>query len=390
MRMRARRLCLLGVWILSLVSISMYGGAVSYGFFFGVTLLPLILLIYLGLVYWRFKLYQKIEGREMECGKPVPFFFVLQNEDYLPFVSVSVKLFSSFSYVEKMPEGVEYELLPGESYRYDTKLICRYRGEYEVGVKEILVTDFLKIFRLRYRVPETIRVSVLPKLTHVSRLNSIGNLSVLLQRDISHGDTEPDVVVRDYVAGDAWKQIHWKATAREQKLKIRNRIGEENQGIALLCDTKRYSRDIKKYLPVENKLLEVALSLTLFLTERNMGVCTYFGQDGLVKQQVEDLKTFDEFYEAVSRITYREEEDVLQTLTFMVRRGELLHSKVLFLVLHEMTEAILQLTTQLAEIGILMILYVVTEENIDSYIRQSNERRQIIAIPVEAELEGRL
>lgn len=388
--MRVHRLCLIGLWLLSLVAISVYGGAISYVFFFGMTLLPVVLLAYLALVYWRFKIYQKLEGWNIVCGEPVSYFFVLQNDDFIPFTSVSVRLFSSFSYVEKVPEGVEYELLPGENYKYETKLVCRYRGEYEVGVKEIVVTDFLRIFRLRYRVPETIRAVVLPRIPRVTELNSIGNLSVLLHRDTSQGDTEPDAVVRDYVAGDALKQIHWKATAREQKLKVRNRIGEENQGIAILCDTKRYSSEMKKYLPVENRLLEATLALGLFLAEQDIGFHAYFGQNGLRKQHVEGLKTFDEFYEYVSKIVYSEDEDVLQTLTMLAKQGEIIYCKVLFIILHEITADIMQLTDRLAEMGILLVLYVITEENIDEYSKQSNERRKIIAVPVEAEPEGRL
>lgn len=388
--MRTHRLCLLGLWILSLVAISFYGGAVSYGFFFGITLLPVLLLVYLALVYWRFKIYQKVEGRNVVCGKPKSYFFVLQNDDYFPFASISVKLFSSFSYVEKIPEGIEYELLPGDKFTYETKLICKYRGEYEVGVKEIVMTDFLRVFRLRYRIPETIKVTVLPKLTHVSELNSIGNLSVLLQREAFGADTEPDVVVRDYMAGDALKQVHWKATAREQKLKIRNRIGEENQGISLLCDTKRYSKNMKEYLPVESKMLEAFFALAYFLAENNVEFNAYYGQKGLVRTHVSGITCFDGFYDEVSQIVYSEDEDIVRELKALLERGEIMHSKVLFCVLHEMTEEIQQLTARLAEMGLVMILYVITDEKMEDYIRQSNERRKIIAIPVEAELEGRL
>ena len=352
--------------------------------------MPVVLLVYLALVYWRFKLYQKVEGRDMVCGKPMPYFFVLQNDDFFPFAGVSVKMFSTFSYVEKMPEGVGYELLPGDKYTYETKLICRYRGEYEVGVKEIIVTDFLRIFRFRYRINETIKALVLPKVTHVTTLNSIGNLSVLSQREVFGADKEPDVVVRDYMAGDALKQIQWKATARAQKLKTRNRIGEENQGIALLCDTERYSQDMREYLPVENKLLEILLALAIFLAEHNVEFNTFYGQNGLIKRHVEGIRDFDDLYERVSKIVYSKDEDMLQTLTMLVERGEIMHSKVVFAVLHEMTDKIMLLTTRLSEMGMIMILYVVTDKNIEEYIRQSNERRKIIAIPVEAELEGRL
>mgnify|MGYP006334952541 FL=1 len=98
-----RRWILFGVWILSLVGISFYGGAVSYGFFFGVTLIPLISLAYLLSVYIFFRIYQKVESRDMVCGQPAPYFFILQNDSVIPFSGVSVKLFSSFSFVENTP-----------------------------------------------------------------------------------------------------------------------------------------------------------------------------------------------------------------------------------------------------------------------------------------------
>ena len=81
----------------------------------------------------------------------MPYYFVLPNETFYSFAGLSIRLFSGFSYVLDMPEDEEYELLPGDNYTYRTKLVCKYRGEYEVGVKEIILTDFLKLFRFHKR-----------------------------------------------------------------------------------------------------------------------------------------------------------------------------------------------------------------------------------------------
>ncbi|MDE6883329.1 MAG: hypothetical protein K2P48_09465, partial [Lachnospiraceae bacterium] len=62
---RLRRWALLGLWLLSLSVISFYGGAVSYGFFFGVALVPVVSAVYLLAVYFRFKIYQKLESRNV-------------------------------------------------------------------------------------------------------------------------------------------------------------------------------------------------------------------------------------------------------------------------------------------------------------------------------------
>ena len=388
--LKIRRWILFGLWILSLIAISFYGGTISYGFFFAITLLPLISFAYLVLVYFFFRIYQKVESRDMVCGQQTPYFFILQNDGYYPFASVSVRLFSSFSYVEKMPENTEYELLHGDKYVFETKLTCKYRGEYEVGVKEVIVTDFFRLFCLRYRIPSTIRALVKPRITKITNLESIGEMLGLLQKESIQADSEPDVVVRDYVVGDALKQISWKATAREQKLKVRKRIGEEKQGIVLLCDTKRYSSEMKEYLPLENKMLEIMVALGVFLAEKNMTFTAYYGQNGVVSSRVEGLSEYEEYYESISKIICSEREDVTRMMMELIERGILWNSKVLFCVLHELNEEIMRMTAQLSEARLMVVLYVVTEEKYEDYVRQSNERRKIITIPVEAELEGRL
>ena len=387
---RLRRWALLGLWLLSLPVISFYGGAVSYGFFFGVTLVPVVSAVYLLAVYLRFKIYQKLESRNVVCGQPVPYFFVLQNDDYFAFTSVGVRLFSSFSYVEKLPDGTSYELLPGDKYTFETKLVCKYRGEYEVGVKEIVITDFLRLFQISYRVPETIKALVLPRVVRVDELQCIADIADLLQRETYRAQTQADVVVRDYVAGDALKQIHWKATARAQALKVRNRTGEEKTGIAILCDTKRYSGDNREYLPLENKMLEVLLALTVYFAQRNMACDICYGQRGMVRCHVQDLQDFDAFYRQASGIDFAKEEAVEETGRQALTAGVWQDCRILFFVLHMWSDAVWQMAEQIAAGGGIAVLCLVTDGNMDEYLKFGSERKRIVVVPVEAELEGKL
>ena len=388
--MKIRNWILLDLWVLSLAAISYYGGAVSYGIFWGITFIPVISLLYLIFVYFNLRILQQIESRNMICGQPMPYFFVLQNDSLCVFTSISVNLFSSFSTVENLPGDTEYELLPGDKYAFETKLTCKYRGEYEVGVKEIIMTDFFRLFRIRYRIPGTIKALVLPKITRVSNLKSIDSLAALPQRTSLRERTEPDIVVRDYVTGDSLKQIHWKATAREQQLKVRNLTGEEKQGISLLWDTRRYSKAPKDYLPIEDKILETALAISIFLAEKNIPFSAYFGQRGISSAHLEGLGDFDGFYRQVSEIQFDQEENFQQTLLEITESGTLFESKVIFCVLHQLNEDVLKLAEHLGRAGSLVVLYVITDENIEDFSKQSNDRLKIIAISVNAALEGRL
>lgn len=386
--MKMRRWMLLVLWVLSLAAISFYGGTVSYGFFFGVTMLPFLSWIYLFLVYCRFRIYQETESRNMVCGNAVPYYFVLQNDDFFAFSSVSVRLFSSFSYVEQIPDGIEYELLPGDKLTYRTRLICKYRGEYEIGVKKIVITDFLRLFQLSYTPASPIKALVKPKIVRVEELRSIMDITALLQNQAQNLQTEMDVPVREYVQGDDPRLIHWKATAQEQKLKVRTRIGEQKQGISVICDTKRYSKENRVYLPLENKVLETLIALGVFFAGKNTSFTAYYGQRGVMQSHVDNIGDFEEFYLKTSEIIFDREEEVGETLAEAMAKGAIRNSKVVFVILHRWEESIARMTEELAAGGMIVVVYLVTGEDVQEHIKQSSLRRRIIAVPIEGELEG--
>ena len=387
--MKWRRCFLAGLWFLALAGISFYGGAVSYGFFFGVTFIPVVSLIYLLCVYFRFKIYQETEKRNLVCGQPTPYYFILQNEDHFVYTGVSVKMHTSFSYTEDSFEDTEYELFPGDKKVCETSLICRYRGEYEIGVKEVILTDFLRLFRFRYKVQGQIKASASPRIVGVRELKSVADLPVPVQGDIA-GSSEPDIPVRDYMEGDSLKQIHWKATARQQKLKVGIMTGKENQRICIFCDTKRYSEDRTVFLPLENKILEAFLAVGYYFAGMEREFYAYYAQGGIMRDQVKGIGRFEEFYHRVSGISFDRREDLGSLLRRTAEQGGLWDSGVVFCILHDWNPEILDITERLAAQGVVTAIYVITDEDPRKYIRQGNSRRRVAVIPVEAELEGRL
>ncbi len=385
--MKGRRWVLLIIWILALVAISFYGGAVSYGLFFCVSLLPVISLLYLVCVYARFRIYQEIESRNIICRQPMPYYFVLQNAEKYAFAGISARLFSGLSYVEEMPDNVEYELLPGDRYTFRTGLVCKYRGEYEVGVKEVVVTDFFRIFRLRYKIPGTIKALVYPRIVKKESIKSLQDISAYLCRENQRFQAEQDVVVRDYIPGDTMKQIHWKASAKEQKLKTRNLTGEEQQGIMLFFDTKRYGRKQQEYLPVENQILETVLALGYFFAQQNVSFCVMHSQNGLRRRKVEGMKDYEVFYQEAAQVIFDEREEGRSAFIKLAEQGSFLMGKAVIAILHKIDDEVIDAARKLSDAGQMIVLYVVTEEDIEEYIRQGSSRLRIISVPVEADLE---
>ncbi|MBR6380203.1 MAG: DUF58 domain-containing protein [Lachnospiraceae bacterium] len=354
--MRRNRIILAALWILSLVGISFYGGPVSYGFFTVLTLLPLVSLLYLVIVLFRFKIYQTFEGKELVAGHMVPFFFTLQNEDPFTFSGVRVTFYADFSEIDGLSDKTEYELLPRTSITRQTGLICRYRGEYHVGIKAVILTDYLRLFRITYQNREPLRVTVLPDLVTPEALRSI-DAETLSRREATGAGACPDVTVRDYLPGDDIRRIHWKLAAKTGELSVRNSVSEEKDGVIILLDTLRISEAPSVYLPVENTLLESALALALFLRNKNIPSSVSYSHGGLHTCAVSHDQPFDGLYRELSGIRF--ETDALQSafLTALTADGTLFSARIALILTAKATEEILTFSRLLGDGGTEVVLY---------------------------------
>lgn len=385
--MKTGKFVLLVLFLLSLTGISFYGGTVSYGFFFGILLMPVISGIYLVYVYTRFGLYQEVGSRTVVCGQPVPYYFVLQNDDFVAYTSIRVRMFSEFSFVEEVPDHKEYALLPEDKQKYETTLTCKYRGEYEVGVNEVILTDFFQIFRLTYRVPSAVKAVVAPRVVRLKELNSIPEITAYLQNQNLLEQMEPEGSIRDYRQGDSLKRIHWKASAREQKLKVRQMTGEEKQGITILCDTKRTEKHMRDYLPVENQMLEILLALNYFFAENHTKVNNLYRQGDFKNVSLGSFKDFELFYREISSLAFLKEYEFSVVLDQALQHGLLTGSKAVFFILHEIDEKLLETVESLESGGTIIVLFAVTDKDISSYQKMNSARKKIIAVPIDSRIE---
>lgn len=383
--MRRNRIIWLVLWILSLVGISFFGGPVSYGFFTLLTVLPVIAILYLLCVDFCFHIYQELDTNRLVAGQAVPFYFTLKNEFFFDYAGISVKFFSSFSSISGLEDETEYELLPDTGITMETSLVCKYRGEYEVGIKSVIMQDFLRLFKISFHNPETLRVVVKPRLVYLEELKSF-EIAATAMRDSVFRDTEPDVLVRKYEPGDDIRQMHWRASARSQQLMIRNRIGEEQQEIAILMGTKRKGLPAE-YLPVENMVLETGLALSLYFAGKSIPVqfCSYQGR--LTERKVTGMEQFEELYDSLSATEFREEYTDEIFLSELMASRDVFGCNAVFLILQEWTDMADVTVRLLKENHIYAVICLVTDELSDTVCPEQLSGAVFIRIPTDADLK---
>lgn len=349
------------LWVLSVIGISFRGGPVTYGFFTLLSLIPVISLLYLFVVYILFHIYQELEQRFVAVNEPVRYRFALVNEFPLQFVSIKVRFFSSFSSITELDDGTEYELPPHSRIEKDTRLICKYRGEYEIGIKEIEIQDFFRLFRMKYKNKECIHAVVRPQLIRTDSLGDI-TLSDAL-RESQNNRSEPDILTREYISGDDPRFINWAQSARTGSLLTRILTGSNHQEITLITDTFRASNLQAEFLPTENKILEVTLAAAYYFSKNQIRAAEYHLAEDLVCLTVENTWQFEEFYDAVSEIGFSNLHTHRLLYETVMQRKNIFESSMVFLILSAWDTETDALLKELERNGMQTIVCFIGEDN---------------------------
>ena len=357
--MLRNRLIVLGLIILSVVAISFYGGPITYGFFFLMLSIPLISAGYALLEYYRFRIYQVIVTKNVVVGTPTEYYFSLQNEDFYPFSGVRVEFFSDFSQVRNVEDNSEYELSPKNGVKKETTILCKYRGEYEVGIKNVYVEDYLRLFTFNFKNRETLKAIVLPRLEILDSLDT--SYSFIHLKDSNHNPCEPDVCVREYGAGDDIRNINWKTSAHMGKLYVRNKTGNETPSISIIMDSCRYKREPEEFLPLENKILETVLALTHFYLKNGIKTAVHTLNDEPLSFRLNSISSFEDFYSSMSVFHFHRNQTLVKLLE-NVQKTDISESSLAIFIVHEIGEEVKVMTSMLQKNSIPSVIYHITDD----------------------------
>ncbi len=379
-------LVILILWLISLVGISFFGGPVSYGFFMVLTLIPIVSLVYLILVLVRFKIYQRFECYEIVSDHVVPFYFTLQNEDIFAFSGVRITFYSDFSMIDGLDDNTEYVLLPHTEITRQTKLICRYRGEYLVGIKSVILSDYLRLFRITWNNREPLRANVVPNIIELDTIRSI-DTDTVSDRESRSDLSRPDATVRDYIPGDDIRRINWKLTARTGKLAVREYTGEEKEGIALVIDAAKKSDDPVVYLPLENRILEAAISLALYFKNKNIPVSVFSMRRDIREFPVDSAQTFETFYRAMASLSFDSAAVSASRYAALSEHAGVFDSRIVFIITAEVNAEAVDTAKRVNDQGGDVVIYHVTGEQGDAGEPvEVSPHTRIVQVPAGAKL----
>ena len=193
-----------------------------------------------------------------------------------------------------------FRLILGENFistRIGPKAVIKFsyvlepkvRGEYALGPLSIIVKDRLGFNSLERIVPDSVTdILIYPPYEDIKRIEILGSkrslqLNYGIQRSKQKGLGSEFYGMRKYVFGDQFRLINWKASARYQRLIVKEYESERDVTVMILVD----SSDTMAGGAIENTKFEYAIRACMLLTKvaltrrDNVGVFTFSDKKNL-------------------------------------------------------------------------------------------------------------
>ncbi len=175
------------------------------------------------------------------------------------------------------------------SVRAGDKKILRYilrpvkRGSYEFGVINIYVKTSYRLLSRRYITGIPTNVPVYPSYLQLRKYqlmaisNRLSEIGIKKVRRIGHSMEFEQI--KEYVTGDDYRTVNWKATARKSQLMVNSYADEKSQQLYCVIDKSRIMK-----MPFDGlSLLDYSINTSLVLSNV-----------ALMKQDKAGLITFSE------------------------------------------------------------------------------------------------
>lgn len=160
----------------------------------------------------------------------------------------------------------DIEVASNESGTINYDLRPVKRGEYHFGKLNVFAKSPIGLVSRRFKFAEPVMIPVYPSFIQMRKFELLAISNQLTLQGVKKirrlGHNQEFEQIKEYVAGDDFRTINWKATARKGQLMVNNYQDEKSQQVYSLIDKSRVMQ-----MPFEGmSLLDYAINSTLALS----------------------------------------------------------------------------------------------------------------------------
>lgn len=307
--------------IVTLIFAQSLKSPVSFTTFVFALILPIFPTVWLIAAALAIRSSVRISASSVEKNTPVKVASLISNNSPIPFPFVEVELLLPDTFGAKcITHKLIVSLTPLDGCEIPKIVSFAFRGEYQVGLSKLIVSDPLGMASLSITCEHTASVLVLPRRLELKDENFNPESELSPQNPIrSRGaDLTEATDVRVYLPGDRMRSIHWKLSSKSEELIVRDYSQNIGNTVCILCDLEAHLSNksaafepLEEYAEVYDDLctdivIEYALAAALRELKKQNSVtilCLTQNDDRLIPCTfaISDIQSFEAAYHSLAR-----------------------------------------------------------------------------------------
>ncbi|MAG13613.1 MAG: hypothetical protein CMN78_03340 [Spirochaetales bacterium] len=301
------RLLALYVFSLAIMYLAgIYFGNILHRLFLFFCLYPVFSLISLFIWYAGLDCEQSFGTNMPTKGEKLDYRLIVFNRSFLPIPSITISFENVSPAMEVQLPDYEATITAGRAHDRTYEIACPYRGEYTIGVKEVIVRDFFRMFTLKKKFkPE--KFTVYPRVVELERFYPVATEVEGSGKDASAGML-PDPTLfqelREYREGDSIRHIYWKKYASTGRPFLKEYEKTKKSGVRIYLDARKHRWRGVNELEQEDVSIEILVALVKYLLYRHVHttVIAPGWERGIFASQ--EAEAFDDFYQSTVTLQY--------------------------------------------------------------------------------------
>ena len=314
--LRFRQLLMALVILAAAVLIGFKGGAASYLLFWGALILPISALIFRRLVRSSLVIRLEVDKSSVVRGELLACKLMLRNDSYITIPEIRIRMSEGKIHFAEDEQTLYCSLAPGEEKTYEFHPVCRHYGYCRVGASSIHIPDYFSLTELKYEKIE--HVNVLPRQQRIDQLPIAPPEEKDQQKvDKSYfGEMIPDGQWKLYSRGDDIRRVNWKASARSQKLILKNLSPEPKSELILIPDGRKDGPEGEAGWQAQDDIVEGTLAIADYFLRR--GIALKVLPDANRRQLVGSIAAYPRLYKMMARNFFSGESSPEDALNYHV------------------------------------------------------------------------
>ncbi len=240
---------------------------------------------------------------QIDISNHYPFKAQLEIIDELPFQ------------FQKRDAQYHFALPAADNHTIYYKLRPTERGEYHFGKLRVFVSTFIALVQRRYSFPEEKLVKVYPSFIQMQKFAFLAISNQLQTQGIKKirriGQSMEFEQIRNYIQGDDYRTINWKASARRHQLMVNQYQDDRSQAVYMLVDKGRVMK-----MPFNGlSLLDYAINTSLVMSNiailkgDRAGLVTFSNKVDSIQAAVNKSSQVN----VIQEVLYKEKSDFLES-----------------------------------------------------------------------------